>query len=76
MPNAPPEARVIATLALSAGGLGLASGVRVRPAAHWASWADSLRTGTIDRKVDHRRVGGRQPVAVFPFCQAMPTDIG
>ena len=43
MPNAPPEARVIATLALSAGGLGLASAVRVRPAAHWASWADSLR---------------------------------
>ena len=23
-----------------------------------------------DRKVDHRRVGGRQPVAVFPFGQA------
>ena len=43
MPNAPPEARVIATLALSAGGLGLVSAVRVRPAAHWASWADSLR---------------------------------
>ena len=43
MPNAPPEAHVIATLVLSAGGLGLASAVRVRPAAHWASWADSLR---------------------------------
>ena len=43
MPNAPPEAHVIATLALSACGHGLASAVRVRPAAHWASWADSLR---------------------------------
>ena len=43
MPNAPPEAHVIATLALSAGGLGLVSAVRVRPAAHWASWADSFR---------------------------------
>ena len=42
-PNAPAAARVLSTLALSAGGLGLVSAVRVRPAAHWASWADSLR---------------------------------
>ena len=42
-PNAPSGAHTLATLALSAGGLGLASAVRVRPAAHWASWADSLR---------------------------------
>ena len=37
-------AHTLATLALSAGGLGLGSAVRVRHAAHWASWADSLRT--------------------------------
>ena len=41
-PNAPSGARTLATLALSAGGLGLGSAVRVRHAAHWASWADSL----------------------------------
>ena len=34
---------VFSTLLLSAGGLGLVSAVRVRAAAHWASWADSLR---------------------------------
>ena len=30
-------------LAILVGGLGLASAVRVRAAAHWASWADCLR---------------------------------
>ena len=33
---------MIATLALSAGGLGLSSAHRVRSAAHFASWADAL----------------------------------
>ena len=42
-PNAPVGAHTLATLALSAGGLGLGSAVRVRHAAHWASWADSFR---------------------------------
>ena len=32
----------LSTLSPSAGGLGLASAVRVRPAAHWSSWADSF----------------------------------
>ena len=42
-PSAPEEAQVIATLALSAGGLGLTSAQRVKGAAHFASWADCLR---------------------------------
>ena len=42
-PSAPDEALVIATLALSAGGLGLTSAQRVKGAAHFASWADCLR---------------------------------
>ena len=42
-PNAPVGAHTLATLAFSVGGLGLGSAVRVRHAAHWASWADSLR---------------------------------
>ena len=42
-PSAPDGAQVIATLALSAGGMGLSSAHRVRSAAHFASWADSLR---------------------------------
>ena len=41
-PSAPGEAQMIATLALSAGGLGLSSALRVRRAAHFASWADTL----------------------------------
>ena len=36
-------AHTLSTLSHSAGGLGLASAVRVRPAAHWSSLADSLR---------------------------------
>ena len=32
----------LARLPLSMGGLGLRSAVRTSPAAHWASWADSL----------------------------------
>ena len=42
-PQASAAAHVFSTLSLSAGGLGLVSAVRVRVAAHWASWADSLR---------------------------------
>ena len=41
-PSAPGEAQMIATVALSAGGLGLSSALRVRRAAHFASWADTL----------------------------------
>ena len=42
-PTAPPLARVISTLPLSAGGLGLTSAQRSRGGAHWASWADCIR---------------------------------
>ena len=67
MPNAPPEARVIATLArighrsprASSGTLGELGGFT----------SDDTAEAPIDRKVDHRRVGGRHPVAVFPFCR-------
>ena len=38
------HAECLATLALSAGRLGLGSAVRVRPAAHMPSWDDSFRT--------------------------------
>ena len=38
-----PLARVISTLLLSAGGLGLTSAQRSRGGAHWASWADCIR---------------------------------
>ena len=40
--SAPDEAQVLATLALSGGGLGLSSAQMVRRAAHFASWADEL----------------------------------
>ena len=42
MRTAPSIAHVFSTVALSAGGLGLASAVRVR-VAHWSSCSDSLR---------------------------------
>ena len=38
--------------------------------------SDDAAEAPIDRKVDHRKVGRRQPIAVFPFCQAMPADTG
>ena len=41
-PSAPMDAQVLASLSFSGGGLGLASAHRVRTAAHFASWADSL----------------------------------
>ena len=37
-----PEARLTSSVPLGKGGLGLLSAVRIREAAHWASWADSL----------------------------------
>ena len=42
-PAAPDLARVISTLSLLVGGLGLASAQRSRGGAHWASWADCIR---------------------------------
>ena len=42
-PSAPEDAKVLASLSFSCGGLGLASAFRVRRAAHFASWADSLQ---------------------------------
>ena len=41
-PSAPDGPQVIATLALSAGGLGLSSAHKVRSAAHFPSWAGAL----------------------------------
>ena len=37
-----PSATAAATLPLAAGGLGLRSALRLREAAHWASWADTI----------------------------------
>ena len=37
-----PSAKAAATLPLAAGGLGLRSALRLREAAHWASWADTI----------------------------------
>ena len=37
-----PEARLTSSVPLGKGGLGLLSAVRIREAAHWASWADIL----------------------------------
>ena len=37
-----PGARLVSSVPLGKGGLGLLSAVRIREAAHWASWADSL----------------------------------
>ena len=42
-PSAPEDAKVLASLSFSSGGLGLASAFRVRRAAHFASRADSLQ---------------------------------
>ena len=39
----PESARAVATLPLTLGGLGMRSSVRLRHAAHWASWADSIK---------------------------------
>ena len=62
LPEAVPEsAKAAATLPLSSGGLGCRSSVRLRHAAHWASWADSIKmigerhpevVATILREVD------------------------
>ena len=41
-PRAPASSQVLSSLALSAGGLGLASAHRTRVGAHWASWADCV----------------------------------
>ena len=44
-PSVPGMAKVLASLSFSVGGLGLSSAHRNRESAHWASWADCLRTG-------------------------------
>ena len=41
-PRAPASSQVLSSLALSAGGLGLASAHRARVAAHWVSWVDCV----------------------------------
>ena len=50
-----PPARAKASLPLTLGGLGLASAVRIRDAAHWGSWADCLEM-TNTRHPDVARV--------------------
>ena len=67
-PNAPVGAYTLATLALSAGGLGLGSAVRVRHAVHWASWGDSLRMVRARHPaVAERMIDGLQANAPLTF---------
>ena len=42
-PSVPEDAKVLASLSFSSGGLGLASAFRVPRTAHFASWADNLQ---------------------------------
>ena len=50
----PVTAKVISSLLVSEGGLGLLCAVRLRAAAHWVSWADCLHMV----KVRHPRISG------------------
>ena len=75
-PSAPDGTQVIGSLALSAGGLGLASAHRVRSAAHFASWADALRTPR-HRRVDDQASGGwRCPLFPGSECREVVEEAG
>ena len=62
----------VASLPLSSGGLGLRSATRLRGAAHWASWADSLKM-VFDRHPDiaRRIVRGLEGHHPAPSIQAV-----
>ena len=71
------SAQAVATLPLSLGGLGMRSSVRLRHAAHWASWADSIKMITerhpevstmILRAVD-RQHASPSFMGVVPVCR-------
>ena len=81
--HAPATAHVLSTLSLAAGGLGLASAVRVRAAAHWASWADSLQMikqrHPLTARLMVRQLEAHEPVGCFLSvlqCQRQLTDAG
>ena len=67
-----PSATAAASLPLSSGGLGLRSATRLRGAAHWASWADSLKM-VFDRHPDiaRRIVRGLEGHHPAPGIQAV-----
>ena len=66
LPDAISEsARAIATLPLSSGGLGCRSSVRLRHAAHWASWADSIKM-----------IGERHPEVAATILRAVDDNNG
>ena len=81
-PSAPDGAQVIATLALSAGGLGLSSAHRVRSAAYFASWADSLRMVRkrhpiiAESMIRHLEVGGVPCFQAARQCREVVEEAG
>ena len=81
-PSAPGEAQMIATLALSAGGLGLSSVLRVRRAAHFASWADTLSMVTqrhpvvAETMIRHLEQGAAPCFQAVRECRALVEEAG
>ena len=81
-PSAPDGAQVIATLALSAGGLGLSNAHGVRSAAYFASWADSLRMVRkrhpiiAELMIRHLEVGGVPCFQAARQCREVVEEAG
>ena len=81
-PSAPDGAQVIATFSLSAGGLGLSSAHRVRSAASFASWADSLRMVRkrhpiiAESMIRHLEVGGVPCFQAARHCREVVEEAG
>ena len=80
-PQASYGAQVIATLALCAGGLGFTSAHRVRRAAHFASWTDSLsmvrkRHPNIKSMIMHLEVGGVPGLRAARECRELVDKAG
>ena len=77
------SARSAATLPLSSGGLGCRSSIRLRYAAHWASWADSIKmigerhpevAATILRAIDENSIS--HSIEAINICTGRLEDAG
>ena len=73
---------MIATLALSAGGLGLSNTLRVRRAAHFASWADTLsmvrqrHPVVVETMIRHSEFGTALCFQVVRECRELVEEVG
>ena len=80
-PRAPPVAQVLSSLSLSLGGCGLTSASRVRPAAHWSSWADCLRMvkqrhPNLAATMIHELEQGQHPSFTARECRGASVEAG